>query len=156
MTIRCMGLIAVALAFIGNAVAIPPNETDQFVEHLQFLGYKTSMSNDEKFLLAKHPDHVANIVMEQFRGGVLLSAVFALTEEGQLPSSRPALLEVTNSLTKAAGVSRFYVDSESVMIEAWFQAPHDRERFGKFLQQWHKDTDDLLLSRSDDIKRFLK
>lgn len=51
---------------------------------------------------------------------------------------------------------RFYVDSENMMIEAWFQAPYERDRFGKFLQQSHKDTDDLLLSRSDDVKRFLK
>ena len=122
---------------------------DDMVTHLQFLGYEVERDGD--LVKAKHRTRV-NILLRDFRGGVLLTSIFGCKDDAKTHSL--AYLDLINRLNQQATVLRFYADKDSdFFMEAWHPGTYDRELFGSFLNLW--DEDIARLARSD-AEKFLE
>ena len=151
--------IALALSTVvmpgGFATAELPDEADRYEEHLEFLGYRMSRADD--IIVAKHETYVATINLRRQQNGVLMYAFFSLSEEGMEDDNRLDVLEMVNRMSTDALATRFFITRDDTFaVEAWYQGPYDRQRFGQFLDQWHRDTNERVMRQSDDVARFLK
>jgi hypothetical protein len=122
---------------------------DQMVTHLQFLGY--SVERDGDIVKARHPTRV-NILLRDFRGGVLLTSIFGCKDEAK--RNRPAYMDFVNLMNQKASVVRFYADKDSdFFMESWYPGTYDRALFGSFLELWDEDIARLAQS---DAEKFLQ
>jgi len=121
---------------------------DQMVTHLQFLGYQVERDGD--IVKARHQTKV-NILLRDFRGGVLLTSIFGCQDNAK--KNRSAYLDFINTMNQKAIIIRFYCDKDSdFFMEAWFPGAYERAVFGSFLDLW--DEDIARLSQSD-AEKFL-
>lgn len=119
---------------------------EQIVTHLEFLGYQ--IERDKDVVKARHQTKV-NILLRDFRGGVLLTSIFGCQDHAK--KNRAAYLDFINAMNQKATIIRYYADSDSdFFMEAWFPGTYDRAVFGSFLELWEEDI--ARLSQSDASK----
>jgi hypothetical protein len=122
---------------------------DQMVTHLQFLGYEVERDGD--IAKARHQTRV-NILLRDFRGGVLLTSIFGCKDEAK--SDRVSYLDFINLMNQKATVVRFYADKDSdFFMESWLPGTYDRAIFGSFLDLWDEDITRLAQA---DAEKFLQ
>ena len=110
-----------------------------FVEHLEFFGYKTEVSEDVILALIE-PGH--NIALERSGLGVLVTT-FYINDSGRAYDCD--LHKAINTVNSQAVLSRTYLAADdSFFIEGFYAAEYDRTRFGGFLQQLLSEMTDVL------------
>ena len=122
---------------------------DQMVTHLQFLGFEVERDGD--IVKARHRTRV-NILLRDFRGGVLLTSIFGCQDNAK--RNRSGYLDFINLMNQRATVVRFYADKDSdFFMESWYPGTYDRALFGGFLDLWEEDVARLAGS---DAQKYLK
>ena len=81
---------------------------DQFVNHLEFLGYEVER-RDGDLIKAKHQSN-ANFLFHIFGFGAMAKAMFGVNSQGK--NRRGDVLERLNSYNSVARVSRAYIDKD--------------------------------------------
>lgn len=109
---------------------------DQFVNHLEFLGYEVER-RDGDLIKAKHQSN-ANFLFHIFGFGAMAKAMFGVNSQGK--NRRGDVLERLNSYNSVARVSRAYIDKDfDLAIEAVFPNLYDKPAFGVFIEAYNDD-----------------
>lgn len=151
----CIGALILALGITSLAMAQFSNRMDEMVEvknHFEFLGY--TVIEGEDLLRCKHLDHMS-ISVQQFKSGILFVNFFSGSEYSK--THRTEFLEFCNSLNAKAVMVRAYVDKDGdLVLEGWFMGTYERQRFGGFIEIWHRDTERLLTEEVAKAKKLLR
>ena len=138
------------LLFSASTLARPPEDSVEIMQHLEFSGY-TVTSNTSR-LEADHDEYL-NILMKDYRNGILTIAYFVTNENGK--QNKAEMLELLNALNSQAAGARYYLDSDGdIVIEAYYPGSYDRTRFASFLDVFHLEKDNLSNHYSE-LKQYL-
>ncbi len=122
-------------------------EFQDFLAHLEYMGYEvqyTGSKEDEQGLYATHHRRPSLWVFKRFVGvGVSISYCMGQNAVTCLSD----YLKAINEFNKRSIVSTFYtnIDGESpnLSICAMFAAPYERRAFGVFMDEMHRDHDEM-------------
>ncbi len=144
--------VALVLSLSVSAWADIPEDVEDFVNHLGFLGYNSE--EKDTYISITH-DERTSFTLQGYEGGILLRGFYGGSEYSK--SHKEQFLVITNELNVSATVMRAFVDSDGDLgLEAWFPSNYDKARFAIFMEAWQSDTGNLLLSRYDDLADFLE
>lgn len=136
---RLFTLFAFFALLVSPALAGPFPGSDDYKEHLEFLGYQ--VSDGETSLIGKH-DKYYNISVKPYDGGMLVVTFFGTTDKAK--SDPVGFFRFLNSMNVDAVAARYYQDNEGdVIVEGWYPGDYDRTRFGVFLDRFNQISDQL-------------
>ena len=96
--------------------------TDQIINHLEFLGYKTERNEDA--FLARHSNFF-NIHFKETSSGLLFSGIFTGNDAGK--ENRVAVLEAAKNYNQRTSVNYAYLDKDlDVIFEVYFPKIYDK------------------------------
>jgi hypothetical protein len=130
--LRCIFAV-VALFAAAQVAAAPPEQAEALTEHLEFLGYTVSRSDEQ--LTARHGRH-ADVVLKRYAGGILVSAYYVANDYGR--RNRDELVRLANEFNREAVAARYYVDGDGdLVIEAYYPGNYRKDSFGLFLENYN-------------------
>lgn len=124
--------------------------SDQFKQHLEFLGYE--VTEKKKALQAKHGTYL-NVWIKSYQKGILLIGYFGRSDDSR--SDTAGFHAMINDLNKDAAAARYYEDKDGdLAIEAWFPGGYDRVRFGVFMDSFNQTRSQL--QKESRLERYVK
>ena len=118
-----------------------------FLAHLEYLGYEiqyTGSEEDEQGLYATHHQRPALWVFKRFVG-VGVSIGYCMGQNAATYVSD--YLKIINEFNKKTIVSAVYTNADAerpnLSICAMFTAPYEKRAFGIFMDEIHKDHDEM-------------
>ena len=149
-----IGFIAVLLvcALFVKGEASPPNNSEQIINHLEFLGYKIQTTKDS--LIAKHPKRLP-LHIRLYEGGILCYSYVTLKESAK--SDRLEYLKFINRLNALLTTARAIAYKDDLLkFEGWYPGDYEKGSFGLFLGEWNNDLSHLIFREHEGIEQFLK
>lgn len=145
-------LLAIFLVYGTSAVsARPPENHVDVVKHLEFVGYEVSM--DSKGIRATHGNKF-NIAIKQYRGGMLVTSWFGLTDHAK--NNMDIMLVLVNLLNQKASSVRYFVDNDGdLTLESFYPGTYNKKSFSLFLDVFNMERENLTGS-SDNISLYIK
>lgn len=126
---------------------------DQFINHLEFVGYEIETSEDEKWVLAKH-EVKGGLMIREFLGGIMLLSFFSTNKN--TAKKRLEYLVLLNQFNSNASITNYSFSEEDRMImSAVYAGKYDKKTFSNFLDLWDFDTNDRVYS-NEDFKKFIE
>ncbi len=123
-------------------------DLQEIVTHLEFQGYE--VEEGENNFRATHERYL-NFLFKEFRGGVLITIMFAGSEYAK--DNLSDFKEIVNEINARAGVARAYVDGDGdFMMEGYFPLPYNRAAFASFLEVLH--ADEAMLFQVEGLRDF--
>jgi len=118
------------------------NAMDQYIKHMEFLGYDVVESDEEGKYVMTHETKGSSIVRSNGKGAVFY-AIWALDNYSH--SSRSACLEAINDLNCDSSVGVYALhfginDQAFLKIGAYYAGEYDKTSFGYFLDLFSTDT----------------
>jgi hypothetical protein len=115
-----------------------------YVEHLNSFGYETEVS-EGRILTLIPPEH--NLWLEHSELGVLTTTFYTF-DSGN--ANDATLCETINTVNSNAVVSRTFMgENETLVIEGFYAAEYDRDRFAAFLDKLHAEMTGALMAWSN-------
>ncbi|MDZ7288679.1 MAG: hypothetical protein ONB44_03525 [candidate division KSB1 bacterium] len=127
---------------------------NEFVTHLEFLGYEIVPQEEENSVLAKHQTH-GNTFVKAYLSGVLLQQYWKVTDK--VRKKRHEFLEAVNQLNAAAHLVTYVAGSDDnpyLRMDGLFLGTYDKKKFGLFLEAYMFDTNDRILG-NESIRSFV-
>jgi hypothetical protein len=104
---------------------------DEFLDHLEYLGYNIEEDYDGSIFLAKH-ECFPNFIIKYKAAGILFYTLAKCNELVDI--DRPGFIERLNELNSRSMVLRFWVDEDNDLImDAWCSKHYDRAGFAIFM-----------------------
>ena len=136
---RLLTLFAFLALLVSPALAAPFAGSDDYKEHLEFLGYQ--VQDGETSLIGKH-DKYYNISVKPYNGGILVITFFGTTDKAK--NDPVGFYRFLNGMNADAVAARYYEDNEGdVIVEGWYPGDYDRARFSTFLDRFNEISDQL-------------
>ncbi|PIQ24551.1 hypothetical protein COW36_11070 [bacterium (Candidatus Blackallbacteria) CG17_big_fil_post_rev_8_21_14_2_50_48_46] len=138
-------IIQLGLVLPTQAAELPSN-SPQIIEHLGYLGYKSSKetsSSDNPYIAVSH-EKEWNFIVLKSGGGVSLIMGFDIKPESL--KKRDELLNLINDINSTSvWLPQVYIykssnGTESFKFQAWMPDTYDKESFASFMQRWQEDT----------------
>lgn len=112
---------------------------DQYINHLEFLGYQIKRDESDNRIYARHKVNF-NFTFKEYPYGGLFTAVFPGNPGAQ--NKRADALERVNAYNKIAHVARGYLNFDEEIdfyFEAFLPLIYDKVTFGGFIDMFDKD-----------------
>jgi hypothetical protein len=124
------------------------SDLQDFVTHLEFAGYEVEAREHNH--RATH-DRYLNFLFKEFRGGVLVTIMFAGSDHAK--SHLYEFKDLVNDINMRAGATRSYVDGDGdFMMEGYYPLPYNRTGFANFLEAVH--ADEGILFQTEGLRDF--
>ncbi|RMF59448.1 MAG: hypothetical protein D6748_06360 [Calditrichaeota bacterium] len=128
----------------------------EFVTHLEFLGYEIEEKDEEGVIGARHEKH-GYVFVKSYLDGVLLQQYFRINDAAT--RDRQRFLEGVNSLNSNARVTTYVAvgegDTIALRMDAFYIGSYDRKHFALFLEAYAYDTFDHVVG-NELIREFLE
>lgn len=133
-----------------QAVAAPPEKSQEIMEHLEFMGYEVSANT--KKIKAQHNEHL-NINIKKYRGGMLITAYFGGSDYAK--KNLPEFYKTLNKLNKQAASARYYIDSDTdLVLEAYYPGEYNKKNFSAFINAFNLERD-FLSEMGESVTKFI-
>lgn len=146
---RCL-LGVLLLAATLPVVAAEPEDADNVIKHLEFLGYEVTRKDEQ--LNARHEKH-SNVSLKRYAGGILLTAYY--TGNAHSRANRLDFLELVNRFNTDAVAARYYVDKDGdLTVEGYYPGPYRKDLFGLFMENYNLSMGQLS-EQYEQLKKFV-
>ena len=143
-------IILLTIMINVSSYAAPPENSDDVMKHLEFVGYDVTM--DTKAIIAKHPKR-SNLRIAKLSGGMVILSYYGLTQYGL--NNMGSLLPIMNDLNKKSTAIKFVTTGKEIRLEAWYPGGYNKKSFSHLLDALEQDRK-LLFGVSDKLKKYLK